>query len=988
MKLKDLIKQLPSNVSGDGKNFVSGLKRILGYIQENGVEGSAGESSKMEQVTGLQLTEEHATNSSGNINNIRVTFDTTNVTDYFNAQIWLKEDGGSWSQVGTTGGIAYLIENVKSGTTYFVKVVATNRSAVTALFDEAPQASIKIKGSVLLCATPEQFYWSNERKRWEWSGYEDNSYTDFFEIRLDQYAGVWNENRLDAVPYDGTTFYSDIAPNNRIGTAYLYVRNVFGQYNTPAVHNYSITAPAKPLPVEYECTLNGVVLTFQALPSGCIGYKVEVTNGEATTEFDINTQQWTYFQFSGSLEVRYAFVDSLGMGEYSNSVTITVVSGIKAEWLNEASFVASELNASTTAALMNALGAVPNAKLGEYYTKTETDEAISSQFASFDTSGQLTNYYTKNETANYVNSQLTSYATTSALTSAIEQTASSINSVVAKYTKGGDSLIPIETVNGWLSGSVGSVPITNTSNYYWIAWFKVEPNTSYYVTTQLTKRDSGNRYLVRYFDTDKKYLGATQGKNGFLNETTSSVMYEVATDIITTNANTEYITVEGRPSTNTNLQAAEAFIKVKKASLDVNYSAITQLSDGISLTVSGASGTSSINLTQRTLSLNTNLLTIGNSNSLVTITDGAVTADKLAANSVTAAKIASNAVTADKINAGAVTTAKLSANAVTAEKINAGAVTTAKLSANAVTADKIAANSVQAKHLYGETITLSNALAIVGGAVRLDDAGLHCNMANGSTINFNTNGMSVQDSNGRTFSQIARFATGVVAHGETVNLNWDIAPRTVLMLPYSVQCMVSGYTSSDLYIKCFASNITAQGFKANCYTTIASGSYSRQVVRDISSLASTNPPDNTWRTFNVRTPFVETLTLPVGAAQATYQGDMYWYGYIHQDYGLQVNYINFEVYLDDQLAYSYQLQGSMRGKLRETAIKKSISYSFNTNGKRSVKFAMLTNVQTRREVADAGYDEITQELTNGVLIANVTGDAVISQGSATYFAIG
>ena len=60
---------------------------------------------------------------------------------------------------------------------------------------------------------------------------------------------------------------------------------------------------------------------------------------------------------------------------------------------------------------------------------------------------------------------------------------------------------------------------------------------------------------------------------------------------------------------------------------------------------------------------------------------GAVTTDKLAANSVNADKLAANAVNADKIVSGAITTDKLAANAVTAVKIAAGAITSDKVAA-------------------------------------------------------------------------------------------------------------------------------------------------------------------------------------------------------------------------------------------------------------------------------------------------------------------
>jgi hypothetical protein len=66
------------------------------------------------------------------------------------------------------------------------------------------------------------------------------------------------------------------------------------------------------------------------------------------------------------------------------------------------------------------------------------------------------------------------------------------------------------------------------------------------------------------------------------------------------------------------------------------------------------------------------------------IVDGAVTADKMAANAVTAGKIAAGAVTADQLAANAVTTAKLAAGAVTTNKIAANSITAGLLAASGV----------------------------------------------------------------------------------------------------------------------------------------------------------------------------------------------------------------------------------------------------------------------------------------------------------------
>ena len=93
------------------------------------------------------------------------------------------------------------------------------------------------------------------------------------------------------------------------------------------------------------------------------------------------------------------------------------------------------------------------------------------------------------------------------------------------------------------------------------------------------------------------------------------------------------------------------------------------------------------------------------------ITDGIITADKLASDSVTTAKIADNGVTTAKINADAVTDAKIADDVVGTEHLTAGEVDTTALGADAVTAAKIADNAISEEHLDATVITGMTELA-------------------------------------------------------------------------------------------------------------------------------------------------------------------------------------------------------------------------------------------------------------------------------------
>jgi hypothetical protein len=89
------------------------------------------------------------------------------------------------------------------------------------------------------------------------------------------------------------------------------------------------------------------------------------------------------------------------------------------------------------------------------------------------------------------------------------------------------------------------------------------------------------------------------------------------------------------------------------------------------------------------------------------IQNGAVIEAKIADSAVSTAKIATNAVTADKIATDAVTEGKIADNSITPSKISTGAVTEAKIVANAVTEAKIATDAVTEGKIADNAITPS-----------------------------------------------------------------------------------------------------------------------------------------------------------------------------------------------------------------------------------------------------------------------------------------
>lgn len=646
---KSKLEQIPNSVSGDGKTFAVQLKKFLQSFRDDTdkkIDGIG--AGAVEQVFGLRLTEEHDYDSKGNpINNILVEFDNTNVTNYLNAQIWMQEeDDNSYQLVGTTSNVSYTIPDVKTGHTYYVKVVACNTNSGTADFANAPVDFIEITGSVLVPAAPTQFFltFDEEGPLWEWQ-FVDNGYVDFFELRMDGYAGRWDANHLDST----RNHFSRANPPSRSGTAYLFIRNIYGMYSLPATHTFNIAAPAKPNDPVLEMTLDGVVITMDPLPSGCIGYELEITDWEGNTEiFESKNYQFIYYQFSGSISARYRFVDPVGHGEWSDAASGNIKTVLAATELPPISY--DKFDAATKAAVdkaSTALTAVADLQTQLMDIITEQGEGTSTQFQLLQSqvNTNANSISTMIATLNVDPSTATSYTAINLL----QQQADSIASTVAsnKTTQDG--------INTTVSTNISNLQQTATGL------------TSTVQTLQSTDTALSNR--------------------------------------ITTNATN--IT-----QTSNNIAAVVTELS-KTDPTKVNFAAITALSNGIDLCVkdtdlTGQEIVNRINIQPQVTTIDGKFLHVtGN-----TVFDQSViVGGSIASGAITAAKIASSAVTTEKLNAGAVTTAKVADGGITAVKIGEGAVIAAKIAANAVTTAKIAANAVDATKISAGAVTAAKIAA-------------------------------------------------------------------------------------------------------------------------------------------------------------------------------------------------------------------------------------------------------------------------------------
>lgn len=333
-QIKQTLTNIPNNVSGDGKVFVAALKNYLvksGLLTNKKIDdstSSAGE--KPGHVSSVQLLELHSINDGVRVNSIQVSWVKTTVTNYAKAEVWFRTaTDKAWEKAGESSGTQFVYSGATTGLTYYIKVVAVNTKGNAADFDTAPQASIKIQGSQYIPNPPTQFVltWDEKGPLWKWL-FEPNEYIDFFELRLDQNPGVWNDKRLDST----RETWSRANPGVRSGTAYLYIRNIFGEYSEPAVHEFNKALPQKPTAPQLTSTIDGVRIKMQGLPLGTTGYKIHIKtkDSQETVEDDFYTvnSEYIYFFFIGHITVKYCFVDPLGDGEWSDTSEADCKAGI------------------------------------------------------------------------------------------------------------------------------------------------------------------------------------------------------------------------------------------------------------------------------------------------------------------------------------------------------------------------------------------------------------------------------------------------------------------------------------------------------------------------------------------------------------------------------------------------------------------------------------------------------------------------------------
>ncbi len=632
-QIKQILTNIPNNVSGDGKVFVAALKNYLvksGLLTNKKIDDSTSETGeKPGHVSSVQLLELHSINDGVRINSIQVSWVKTTVTNYAKAEVWFRTaQDKAWEKAGESSGTQFVYSGATTGLTYYIKVVAVNTKGNTADFDTAPQASIKIQGSQYIPNPPTQFVltWDEKGPLWKWL-FEPNEYIDFFELRLDQNPGVWNDKRLDST----RETWSRANPGVRSGTAYLYIRNIFGEYSEPAVHEFSKALPQKPTAPQLTSTIDGVRIKMQGLPLGSTGYKIHIKTKDSTetVEDDFYTvnSEYIYFFFIGHITVKYCFVDPLGDGEWSDTSEADCKAGID-------------------------IGQVPTID----YTKFDkfTQDAI----------GKANNQPSINEDLKKL---------IDANTNGIHQNEDSITSIVKRVDTAEGTLKTQGTAIQQNADSISTIAIDVKGNKA-----AIEQNAK--SITAIVEDVKGNKASIQANADNITSIVANVDKQGSAIVQNANSITSVVTELNKKPADCNYSSI--------NQLQDDILLCVKK---DGVINAINVSTEGI--VIDG----NKVHITGDTVFDNNVIvggMIAADSIALEHLKANSVSSAKIQANAIDSTKIQAGAVTADKIEAGAITAEKLAADSVTSDAIQAGSVIGDKIAANTITGKHFAAANI------------------------------------------------------------------------------------------------------------------------------------------------------------------------------------------------------------------------------------------------------------------------------------------------------
>ena len=724
-----------------------------------------------------------------------------------------------------------VIPNVHIGVTYKLLVQARNKSGNKAPMVDCPTVTITVEKKTTIPNKPANLsikYTDVATVSWE---DVTNSDIDYYEIRTNKDVG---ENDGLLVRTSDTSVVVPLA--SRTGTIYVFGHNTSKLYGYPAILEYSKALPPKPNAPTVVSKLGALGITTDEIPSDCSGVKIHINHDIVTSTN--NTVQ--YPCNAGIYNVSYGFYDLFGEGKVSEETTVVVKVLVDQKLLEDGAVSIKKVDETVTKAIEDASNNYKEDLSSVSADLSNTNEDLSKTKENLNTvaSDLSTKSKELGDEITGVKQDITGLTSTvnnnAGNISQLQQRATDIETTVADNNKKLSSQITQNADS--ISSVVANLNNTNLANspYKSITQLNQTANSiSSTVSANKSAQDSVNSSL-----TSK------------INQNADSITSVVANLNNTDLANSPYKSITQLKQTTDSISST---VSANKSAQDnVNYSLtskINQTAGSISSVVANLNNTDLANnpyksittLKQTTDSISS---TVSSNKSAQDSVNSSLTS-KIQQNANSVTSIIANLSDVDKAkqNYSAISQMQDDINLRVAKgdvisQINldkTGATIDGKLlhvtgdtviEKNVIAKGMIQAGAVTADNMAAETINLTDKLKIQGGAVTLDENGLEVKNTNGTSIVFNGGGMLSIDSSGQVFNAVSRMVIGSGKNGQYVKFTkpWPNVPM-VTVTPLSLITSDLTKSNSVARVHCYAADITNEGFRIVCYSSVDSTSF-------------------------------------------------------------------------------------------------------------------------------------------------------------------
>lgn len=248
-------------------------------------------------------------------------FDVPRINSLDTVELWYREQGGTWKYGGAGEGLI-TVSGCELGHTYDVKIQVKDTHGNTS---QGLTKSITVEMKSEIPNAPQGFSVSfGDMAHFNWLEVR-NADVDYYEIRLDLNAGQ-NDGLIGRS--NNTTFSTLLT--ERTSKMYCIAHNPAKGYGAPAELTYNVPLPKVPANVKATGNINGIGVTFEAIPASCNGANVYVDSKVYFT----TTNALTIPLEAGVYAVKVAYVDMFGEGGKSNEQLVTVKATIPKEMLD------------------------------------------------------------------------------------------------------------------------------------------------------------------------------------------------------------------------------------------------------------------------------------------------------------------------------------------------------------------------------------------------------------------------------------------------------------------------------------------------------------------------------------------------------------------------------------------------------------------------------------------------------------------------------